>query len=75
MSNPPYTTISHNTRWIIYRVCMSISKETIKKFQLALEEKRGFPVDEKEAEEILSQVVAYYDTLAMIDCRPNLPLE
>ena len=54
---------------------MSISKETIKKFQLALEEKRGFPVEENEAEEILSQVVAYYDTLAMIDCRPNLPLE
>jgi hypothetical protein len=54
---------------------MSISKETIKKFQLALEEKRGFPVEEKEAEEILSQVVAYVDTLAMIHFRTNLPLE
>jgi hypothetical protein len=51
---------------------MSISKETIKKFQLALEEKRGFPVEEKEAEEILSQVVAYVDMLAMIDCRKEI---
>ena len=51
---------------------MSISKETIKEFQIALEEKRGFPVDEKEAEKILFEVVAYIDTLAMIDCRKEI---
>lgn len=37
-----------------------------------MEEKRGFPVDEKEAEQVLSEIVAFYDTLAMIDCRKEI---
>lgn len=51
---------------------MSISNETIKEFQLALEAERGCAVDEKEAEAILFETVAYIDTLAMIDFRKEV---
>lgn len=51
---------------------MSISSETIKEFQLALEAERSCSVDEKEAEKILFETVVYIDTLAMIDYRKEV---
>lgn len=49
-----------------------IDQATIQEFRLALEAERGFPIDEKEAEKILFEIVAYIDTLAMIDCRNEI---
>lgn len=44
-----------------------ISNETVKDFQSAVELELGRKLDEKEATEILTNIVGYFDSLAKID--------
>ena len=48
-----------------------ISQETVKEFQCAIKAEHGVVLDDKEALEILSNWVAYFDLLAKIDSREN----
>ena len=71
MPNPPYTTISHNIRWIIYCLHM-ISNATVKEFQEVIEQEFGVILGEKDANEILLNWVDYFDLLAKIDHRKEV---
>ncbi len=46
-----------------------ICEQTVKDFQNAIELELGRKLDEKEATEILTNLVGYFDTLAKIDHR------
>ncbi|MCB9811262.1 hypothetical protein H6777_03945 [Candidatus Nomurabacteria bacterium] len=46
-----------------------ICERTVKDFQEAIEQELGRKLEEKEATEILTQLVGYFDTLAKIDHR------
>lgn len=48
---------------------MNLSEVTIKEFQEAVELELGRKLNEKEANEILTNLVGYFDTLAKIDHR------
>lgn len=49
-----------------------ISNETVKEFQSVVELELGTVLDEKEATEILANLVGYFDLLAKIDHRDKV---
>ncbi len=49
-----------------------VSSETVKEFQVAIEAEYGVVLDDKDAQEVLLNWVAYFDLLAKIDHRNEM---